>query len=294
MLFTIAIPTYNNASTIKSAVDSALNQDYNQDYEVLVVNNASTDSTLEKLSDYTSSKIRIVSNEKTVDLFQNHTICFREAKGDYVLFCHSDDVLFPFALRLLSERISLRGFPTRYIVWGRSMFRDYYASMRLADYSLNDVVSGQYSLFCFTSGLTPSGTCYSRKSILEIGAFPAMKSKITPLDWYIMIWAAFNCFEFEMMDRLLFKREYASTAKEIGREEWLISCKDALDILLEHLTEQQKQELFTVFLKINSWYSYPYWKMHVSLKRRIRYVIRQMFKEPYRIHQIIKTIFIKI
>lgn len=294
MLFTIAIPTYNNVSTIKNAIDSALNQDYNQDYEVLVVNNASTDSTLEEISAYTGSKIRIVSNERTVDLFQNHTICFNEAKGDYILFCHSDDVLFPFALRLLSERISLRGFPKRYIVWGRSMFRDYYASMRLAGYSLNDVVSGQYSLYCFTLGLTHSGTCYSRKSILEIGAFPAMKSKITPLDWYIMNWAAFNCFEFEMMDRLLFKREYASTAKEIGHKDWLIANKDALDILLEHLAEQQKRELFTVFLKLYRWDSYPYWKMYVSLKRRIIYVMRQIFREPYRIHHIIRTIFIKI
>lgn len=69
MLFTIAIPTYNNASTIRNAVDSALNQDYNQEYEILIVNNASTDSTLDKLSDYTDSKVRIVSNERTVDLF---------------------------------------------------------------------------------------------------------------------------------------------------------------------------------------------------------------------------------
>ena len=87
MLFTIAIPTYNNVSTIKNAIDSALNQDYNQDYEVLVVNNASTDSTLEEISAYTGSKIRIVSNERTVDLFQNHTICFNEAKGFSISLC---------------------------------------------------------------------------------------------------------------------------------------------------------------------------------------------------------------
>lgn len=61
MLFTIAIPTYNNASTIRNAVDSALNQDYNQEYEILIVNNASTDSTLDKLSDYTDSKVRIIA-----------------------------------------------------------------------------------------------------------------------------------------------------------------------------------------------------------------------------------------
>ena len=295
MLFTIAIPTYNNASTIRNAVDSALNQDYNQEYEILIVNNASTDSTLDKLSDYTDSKVRIVSNERTVDLFQNHTVCFKEAHGDYVLFCHSDDVLFPVALRLLYERISMRGFPERYIIWGRSMYRDFYASMKLGGYSLNNVISGEFALSCFTlGGLTPSGTCYSRNSILDIGAFPAMKSKITPLDWYIMIWASFNCFEFEMMDRLLFKREYASTARSTTRKDWLVANKEALDILLERLTVQQKADLLTVFYKTKKWYSYPFWKMHIPFKRRIAYIILQILREPYRIHSIIKAAFIKI
>jgi len=65
MLFTIAIPTFNNENTILTAIKSALNQDIDIEYEVLVVNNASTDLTLEKIKSIKSSKMRIINNKLT-------------------------------------------------------------------------------------------------------------------------------------------------------------------------------------------------------------------------------------
>ena len=86
MLFSILIPTYNNEKTIAKTIESALHQDYNGDFEVVVVNNASTDSTLSIIQSYNDSRIKLFTNETTVHMYENHNICIRKAQGDYVIF----------------------------------------------------------------------------------------------------------------------------------------------------------------------------------------------------------------
>ncbi len=214
MLFTIAIPTFNNENTILTALKSALNQDADIEYEALIVNNASTDLTLEKIKSVKNSKLRIISNKSTVSLFENHNICLKEAKGDYILFCHSDDRLEPNAIEILYDKISKRKFPKKYVVWGHSYFRDFQSALIRANCNINEGIVGEraYSLFLF-GGLTPSGTCYSRKSFLDQGGFIELKNKLAPSDCITMINLAFNGFMFEMIDELYFKREFASTMK---------------------------------------------------------------------------------
>lgn len=247
MLFTIAIPTYNNRKTISRAIQSALNQTYKGDYEVLVVNNASTDGTLEEILLFQDNKIRVVTNPQTVDMYSNHNICLKEAKGDYVLFCHSDDILTKDALLLLGKRIEERQFPSKYILWGHSMFRDFQAALDRGHQKINTMFSGEFSIHSFIwGGLTPSGTCYSRESLLEIGGFPAIGSKVPMADWAILVIAAYNHFEFEMIDRLLFIREFASTANDLNASVWQENTIASLDAIEKSLNKNQ----FSNFLAI--------------------------------------------
>lgn len=59
----VVIPTYNAADTIEKCIESVFNQNYPKDkVEVIVVNNASTDSTLERLEIY-KNKIKIITQE---------------------------------------------------------------------------------------------------------------------------------------------------------------------------------------------------------------------------------------
>lgn len=291
MLFTIAIPTYNNASTVLEAVKSALNQDYNDEYEILIVNNASTDDTAKVLGSLCDSRIRIVTNQVTVDLFQNHNVCFQEAKGDYVLFCHSDDILLPNALRILAEKIIQRGYPSRYILWGRSMFRDYYQVIKSAGYGLNQIICGEKALECFVRiyGLTPSGTCYSRKSILEIGAFPTMKTKTTPLDWYIMVWAIFNFFEMEMIDRIIFIRKFASTAKNVPKSRISSDSKDVFDILWNCLDNQQRGQFIQIMYQNLVWQFYPVLKKYINRRKQVKYLMKILLHTPWSFLRLLKA-----
>jgi glycosyltransferase involved in cell wall biosynthesis len=100
--FSVCIPTYNRAHLISAAIDSVLAQDFN-DYELVIVDNASTDNTQEVLKRYTEPQIRIIRNQVTVSMYANHNICVEQARAEWVVFLHSDDVFFPRALTVLWE-----------------------------------------------------------------------------------------------------------------------------------------------------------------------------------------------
>ena len=278
MLFTIAIPTYNNASILPKAIESAINQDYQDKYEILIVNNASTDNTLEVINLYQGkANIRIVNNPKTVELLENHNVCLKEAVGEYVLFLHSDDELCENALTVLEDRLRLRLYPKRYILWGHSSLYDYQYSIVKGGQNLNMVISGEHAHRCFLhmGGVSPSGTLYSRESLLEIGAFPPAKSPLTPHDWYIMIWASFNFFEIEMMDRLILRRTISTTSKTARSQKHTDEVNlEMFGVLLNTLNDSQRQRFLSSVLNFGPPYLINLLKVNFSkrqlLKARIR------------------------
>ncbi len=252
MLFTIAIPTYNNANILPKAIESAINQDYQEEYEILIVNNSSTDNTLEVIKHYqTNTNVRVINNPETVELLENHNVCLKEAVGEYVLFLHSDDELCENALTVLKDRLRLRLYPKRYILWGHTPLSDYQYAIVKGGQNLNMIISGENAHRCFLhmGGVSPSGTLYSRKSLLEIGAFPPAKSPLTPHDWYIMIWASFNFFEIEMMDRLILRRTFSTTSKTARSPKHTDEVNlEMFDVLLNRLNDSQRQKFLSSVL----------------------------------------------
>lgn len=87
--FSIIIPSYNRASIVERAINSVLAQSY-LDFEILVVDDGSTDSTQTVVSSISDSRIRYVFQEnKGVCAARNHGASL--AKGEYLVFLDSDD-----------------------------------------------------------------------------------------------------------------------------------------------------------------------------------------------------------
>jgi glycosyltransferase involved in cell wall biosynthesis len=88
----VVIPTYNRAWGVKAAVDSVLAQDY-KDFELIVVDDGSTDDTSEVLASY-GDDIRVYFQEnKGVSAARNRGIA--EASGRFIAFLDSDDLWLP-------------------------------------------------------------------------------------------------------------------------------------------------------------------------------------------------------
>ena len=85
--YSILIPAYQAASTIERCLDSILKQQ--GDYEVIVINDGSTDNLDEVLAKY-KNKIRLYK-QKNKGLAETRNELIKKARGEYILFVDSDD-----------------------------------------------------------------------------------------------------------------------------------------------------------------------------------------------------------
>ena len=88
----VVIPTYNRARIIEEAVDSVLAQDY-KDFELIVVDDGSTDNTSEVLAPYEDDVRVLFQENKGVSAARNRGIA--EASGRLIAFLDSDDLWLP-------------------------------------------------------------------------------------------------------------------------------------------------------------------------------------------------------
>lgn len=92
----ILVPTFNREKFLEECIESALGQKDN-DFEVVIVDNASTDSTWEICGRFAvrDPRVRIFRNEHNVGPVRNWKRCIEEARGRYGKFLFSDDLMLP-------------------------------------------------------------------------------------------------------------------------------------------------------------------------------------------------------
>ena len=93
MLVSIIMPAYNSEKFIRQAVDSILGQTFTN-YELIVVEDCSTDKTLDILNEYSSenSRITLIRNEKNSGVSYSRNRAISIATGEYIAFLDSDDM----------------------------------------------------------------------------------------------------------------------------------------------------------------------------------------------------------
>jgi glycosyltransferase involved in cell wall biosynthesis len=93
---TIIIPTYQRAHLIGLTLESALRQTYAGGYEILVIDDGSTDNTADVVRS-TAPNARYIW-QQNVGIPEVLNVCVREARGEYISFLGSDDALARTAL----------------------------------------------------------------------------------------------------------------------------------------------------------------------------------------------------
>lgn len=112
LTFSIVIPTYNYGRFVTRAIDSALQQVGNN-FEVIVVDDGSTDETTEVLAEYDERIVAHRQQNAGVSVARNTGA--ELANGDYLLFLDADDELLPDALSHF--RMAIEASPdTRFLI----------------------------------------------------------------------------------------------------------------------------------------------------------------------------------
>lgn len=92
-LVSIVMPAYNASGTLAHSIESVISQKY-PNWELLLINDASTDATLE-ISEFFSAKdsrIKVISNKTNQGVARSRNLALEAHSGDFVAFLDSDDL----------------------------------------------------------------------------------------------------------------------------------------------------------------------------------------------------------
>lgn len=173
-MISVIIPLYNKASTIKKAIDSVLCQTV-QDFEIIVVNDGSTDDGVEKVRNIKDPRITIIEQDNQgVSSARNRGVM--ESKCEWVAFLDADDKWKPTYLETVLEL--MQTYPDCSVY--ATAYQRYNANGILSDIRINGIANDKVQIldnyFEIATKSDPpihtSSVIIRKESLLAIGGFP--------------------------------------------------------------------------------------------------------------------------
>lgn len=136
-LVSVCVPVYNAAPYLKECIDSILGQTY-ADFELLIVDDGSTDESALIAQRYADGRIRFMQNRH--DYIGSLNRLLDEARGAYIARMDADDVMMPY--RLERQVRYMEAHPDADIVGGAMVYTDHEGRERVIAYSEQPVTAG--------------------------------------------------------------------------------------------------------------------------------------------------------
>ncbi|MFH0772371.1 MAG: glycosyltransferase [Candidatus Omnitrophota bacterium] len=293
-LVSVIIPTYNRARYLKEAIDSVLRQTF-QGFEIIVVDDSSTDDTKDVVSSYGRKVKYILQENRERAAARNRGA--RDSEGDYVAFLDSDDLWLPNHLEECLK--ALRNVPDAGVFFSGSYIIDengaIVSKMGLSPfngYVLDEIISK------YSSGGCNASSCLIKKTAFEkAGYFNEDRVLSGSEDW-------------EMWARISAQEKFISTGvytamvrfhkgkSSIDADRMAKSMTMALDLLyknplisprIERLRKQAYAGLFTT-IGINY---YAAGKMNAArgyLKKAVKSCPVSLFTNKYIIYTFLRSL----
>ena len=161
-MISVIIPLYNKEPIIERSLQSVLSQDYD-DFEVVVVNDGSTDRSADIVRSINDPRIRLIEQENGGPSKARNT-GVKNAKGDWIVFLDADDELLPDALRYFAHIINTH--PEVDMFLGEVLINNGNTEHLGVEYK-NGLVKNPFKDHVFGRLYQCSGTTVYRKSIVE-------------------------------------------------------------------------------------------------------------------------------
>jgi len=184
----VIIPVYNGEKTIKETIDSVLNQTFS-DFELIVINDGSTDSTLEILQTIQDPRLKIFSYPNA-GLPVSRNRGFSQASGEFISFLDADDLWT--SDKLEAQLKALKENPPAQVAYSWTDFIDESSRfVRPASHiTENGNVYAKLLLTCFiVSGSNP---LISRQAFIEVGGFDESLAASQDFDLYLRLAARYQ------------------------------------------------------------------------------------------------------
>ena len=191
-LFSVVIPTYNQAGYLKEAIDSVLAQSFTE-FEIVIVNNHSTDNTRGVIEAFNDPRVTAIefSNKGVIGASRN--VGIRASKGDYVCFLDSDDTWYQEKLAEVAQVIQ-EDPEIGLICHNQDMVRDGKVEQK-TNYGPPSNYTGKIYEYVLeaSNGPSTSATTVSHRVLEDVSGFSEDRAFITVEDYELWLRLAKVC-----------------------------------------------------------------------------------------------------
>ena len=262
----IVLPVYNGAAYLAESIESVIAQNY-ANWELIIVNDCSTDDTLAIASKYASldDRIKVFTNPQNLKLPKTLNAGFEHANGEYYTWTSDDNKYKPDALRIMVE----------------SLEKKTDAVMVYANYSCIDsngrkikLVKKPESKYLFTGNVIGACFLYTAKAARMIGLYDADLFLAEDYDFWIRLYKVGEILHIE--DDLYFYRIHKMSLTEtkkqfVDEQTYKVLEKNFLFAYKKSIENRLCNEFFDNMLNRASAHYDSTFKMLLSMRPKYRY-----------------------
>ncbi len=245
----IVLPTYNGEKYIRESIDSILGQTLGE-WELIIVDDCSTDRTLEIASEYADrdARIQVIHNEVNRKLPESLNIGFEHTKGKYLTWTSDDNMYLPEALAVMSERLERLDVPMvcadEYVIDEEGEIRtDIVRQYNDEELCLHNMVGA-----CFL---------YRREVLDSVGEYDTELFGAEDYDYWLRIKQRYG--KIERIKRILYKYRWHESSLSVSQSGKVLSVlvrlrRKHLNFILADL-KNKKEILYSFYYKVLETYS---------------------------------------
>ncbi|MBX2827486.1 MAG: glycosyltransferase family 2 protein [Flavobacteriaceae bacterium] len=217
--FSVVIPLYNKENYILDTLKSVLEQDFT-DFEVLVVNDCSTDQSFEKAKTLQDPRIRLLEHDRNKGLSASRNTGIKASEGTYVAFLDADDQWKPSFLNTIDHLVTTYPeaslYATKYEVHlgnGRIITHDF----QVSGIDQHGVVTNFFTSNLNQNFYYPSCLCVHKEVFEKVGFYNESIRFSEDVDFNIRAHAVFKmAYHSDPLVRYAFDSENQITQKGLG------------------------------------------------------------------------------
>ena len=232
------MPVFNGEKFLKEAIDSILNQTY-QNLELIIVNDASTDSSVEIIRRYqeNDSRIRVFKNEVNMGISETTNRGVEQANGEYIALMDQDDISF--LDRLEREQKFLGNHPEISAVGANSITIDTKGNFRKRPDVFTSPGLVRWGLL-FRNQIQNSSVLFRRNLFFDYGL--RWKNLSPGQDYHFWMETCLNHQIANLSDHLIYHRVHGFNASILLRNNLKESTYTTRSVLLKRTLEEELSE----------------------------------------------------
>ncbi len=176
-IVSVIIPTYNRANFLEKSIQSVLAQTF-EDFEIIIINNYSEDNTLEVISNFKDTRIRIITFRNDGIIAKSRNQGLMHSAGKYIAFLDDDDLWLSKKLELQVDYLNKH--PEYSLVYSNGWIIDVTGKRKQLFFKLGTLKQGNIFRRLVNGNFIPQLTVLMRREVFEnIGFFnedPSLKA----------------------------------------------------------------------------------------------------------------------